>query len=189
MRKNACAALGFAAALALSSTAARAQEFPGNPSFKITSTPAIKLLASLNGCWVGKNPWGAPSRVSYDLSSDGTVIIEYLEQQGQVPMYSAIYIDGETPMIHHFCSYGSQIRFRAQPQTDPKVLHFAFVDATNIKSREDDDHMTYINFTFRDPDHLDIDWGLHQNHKELRQLFPFTRVVEGCDVRHSDVWH
>lgn len=180
--------LAMAGALFLAASSAHAQEFPGNPSFK-ANTPILKTLASLTGCWVGKNPWGEPSRISYDLSSDGTVIVEYLEQRGQVPMYSAIYIDGETPMIHHFCSYGSQIRFRAEPQTDPNVVRFAFLDATNIKSREHDDHMTDVIFYFRDQDHLDIEWGLHQHRKDLRQLFVFTRLTEGCDVRHSDVWH
>lgn len=165
------------------------QEFPGNPSFKNAKAPAVQNLASLAGCWVGKNPWGAPSKLTYDLASAGTVMIEYLEQQGQVPMYSAIYLDGETPMLHHYCSYGSQIRMRAQASADPNVIHFAFLDATNIKSREDDDYMTYVRFTFRDKDHLELEWGLHQNHKDLRQIFPFTRVVQGCDVRHSDVWN
>lgn len=188
MKKLALALLVLGA-LGISTLPLGAQEFPGNPSFKITKTPAVQSLGSLVGCWVGKNPWGAPSRLTYDLASAGTVLMEYLEQQGQVPMYSAIYLDGETPMLHHFCSYGSQIRMRAQPSTDPKVLHFAFVDATNLKSREDDDYMTYVQFTFRDANHLELEWGLHQNHKDLRQIFPFTRVEKGCNVRHSDVWN
>ena len=38
----------------LASTAsASAQEFPGNPSFKNPTDPAVRNLASLAGCWVG----------------------------------------------------------------------------------------------------------------------------------------
>lgn len=188
-RGIALAVLGLAAVAAAVAPSARAQEFEGNPSFRVTKTQAVETLNRLAGCWVGKNPWGEPSRVSYDLSADDTVILEYLEQRGQVPMYSAIYIDGETPMIHHFCSYGSQIRFRAEPGDDPDVLHFGFMDATNIKSWEEDDHMTYVTFRFLDEDRLEIEWGLHQRGKDLKQIFPFTRVEEGCDVRRSDVWH
>jgi hypothetical protein len=181
--------LMLTAALPLAPAATPGQEFPGNPSFKHPKTPAAQALASLAGCWVGKNPWGSPARLTYDLASDATVLIEYLEQQGQVPMYTAIYFDGETPMLHHYCSYGSQIRMRAQPSADGKVIHFAFLDATNIKSLEDDDHMTYEHFTFRDHDHIDVEWGVHLNHKDLRQIFPFTRVTQGCDTRHSNVWN
>lgn len=188
MKSAALSLLLLGASLSLSPAAA-AQEFPGNPSFKHPSTPALKALASLPGCWIGKNPWGSPARLTYDLASDATVLVEYLEQQGQVPMYTAIYLDGDTPMLHHYCSYGSQIRMRAQPSKDPKVLHFAFLDATNIKSLEDDDHMTYYQFTFRDQDHLDLEWGVHLNHKDLRQVFPFTRATQGCDTRHSNVWN
>lgn len=183
------AILCLAASLVAPAPPARAQEFPGNPSFKVTDTQAVRTLNRLTGCWIGKNPWGEPSRVSYDLSADSTVIMEYLEQRGQVPMYSAIYIDDETPMIHHFCSYGSQIRFRAEPGDDPDVLHFAFMDATNIKSMEDDDHMTYVTFRFLDDDNLEIEWGLHQRGKDLRQIFPMTRLEEDCNARRSDVWH
>ena len=168
---------------------AGAQEFPGNPSFKNPTAPAVKNLASLAGCWVGKNPWGVPTRVTYELASDSTVLVEYIEQQGQVPMYSAYYLDGETPMVHHYCSYGSQIRMKAQPSADPKVVHFAFFDATNVKSREDDDHMESMRFTFVDQDHIEMEWGLHQNHKDKRDRFALTRAVEGCQARRSVVWH
>lgn len=176
-------------AVALVGGKAGAQEFPGNPSFKVTKTPAIERLASLVGCWVGKNPWGMPTRISYDLASDGTALVEYLEQQGQVPMYSIYYIDGETLMVHHFCSYGSQIRMRAEPSEDPNVLYFGFMDATNIKSREHDDHMKWVRFTFQDPEHMGIEWGLYQNQKDLTDRFAFTRVKSGCNARHSDVWN
>jgi hypothetical protein len=169
--------------------AAAAQEFPGNPSFKNPTDPAVRNLASLAGCWVGKNPWGAPTRITYDLASDSTVLVEYIEQQGQVPMYSAYYLDGETPMVHHFCSYGSQIRMKAKPSADPKVVHFEFFDATNVKSRDHDDHMTYVKFTFSDPDHVGIEWGLHQNRKDKQDRFTLTRVTEGCETRRTVVWH
>ena len=69
-------------------------------------------------------------------------------------MYSAIYIDGETAMMHHFCSYGSQIRFRAEPGASPDVVHFRFQDASNIKSREQDDYMTDVTFMFKGRDQL-----------------------------------
>jgi hypothetical protein len=188
MKKLALAVLAAGGALLSSPHPFSAQEYPGNPSFKGTEPSAIKNLASLAGCWVGKNPWGVPARFTYDLASDATVLIEFIEQQGQVPMYSALYIDGETPMIHHFCSYGSQIRLRLEPSEDPNVLLFKFVDATNLKSRHDD-HMTSVQFTFRDKDHVDLEWGLHQNHKDLKERFSLTRTVEGCDVRRTVVWH
>lgn len=187
--KQLAPAASLLALFALGGASAAAQEFPGNPSFRVTETPTVKALSGLVGCWVGKNPWGVPSRATYELSSDATVIMERLEQQGQPTMFSAIYVDGETAVMHHFCSYGSQIRFRAEPGASPDVVHFAFQDATNIKSREQDDYMTDVTFMFKGRDQLVVDWGLHQNRKDLRQLFPFTRVVEGCDIgKQSDVW-
>jgi len=189
MRRLALTLLAIGGALGPFLSPAAAQEFPGNPSFKNPILPAAKNLASLAGCWVGKNPWGTPSRLTYELASDSTVLVEYIEQQGQVPMYSAYYLDGDTLMVHHFCSYGSQIRMKAEPSPDPKVVRFAYFDATNVKSRESDDHMTSVQFTFLDPDHIEVVWGLHQNRKDHGDRFALTRVVEGCEVRRTVVWH
>lgn len=180
MSKHTLAAY-FVASLSFTGALALAQEFPGNPSFKATDNSAVRHLASLAGCWVGTNPWTMPTKVTYDLASDGTVLVEHLTQEGQTSMYSAFYIDSDTPMLHHFCSYGSQIRMLYTPTDDPNVVHFKYMDATNVKSRKNDDHMTDVKFTFIDEDHMEVEWGLHQNYKDLRERFSFSRVEENCD--------
>ena len=179
MRNHTLAAF-FAASLGFSGSLLLAQEFPGNPSFKVTETSAVQKLATLAGCWVGTNPWTMPTKVTYDLAADGTVLVEHLMQEGQTSMYSTIYIDGDTPMLHHFCSYGSQIRMRYTPNDDPNVVHFEFFDATNIKDRVKDDYMTDVKFTFVGEDQLDLEWGLHQNRRDLRERFSFRRAGEDC---------
>ena len=141
------AKLLFVAALALLQGSARSQVCSTCPSFSSGSTLSIKKLASLVGCWVGKRePDGLAAKVSYQLGSEDTALLETIWIENNPTMFTIYYLDGDVAMAHHFCSYGNQLRMRAEPSLISSVLFLKFFDATNLKS-SNDNHMTYIKFT------------------------------------------
>lgn len=150
---------------------------PLSTSLKAAGSPGTKL-SSLVGCWSGKGTGGAV-KASYELVSSDTALVEHWQQQGYAPMYTIYYLDGQTPMAHHFCSFGNQVRFKAEPGAAADVLDFKLLDATNV-ANADVPHMTYVKFSFRDKNHFDQEWGLHQSGKDGPQAFTFKRVVQGC---------
>ncbi|WP_316193043.1 hypothetical protein [Bradyrhizobium sp. SZCCHNRI1029] len=167
-------------ALSLSSSDALAQICRYCPSFMKPSSPPIKKLASLAGCWIGKRePDGLAARVSYELGSEQSALLETIWIENNPTMYTIYYIDGDVGMAHHFCSYGNQLRMRAEPSEDPNILSLALLDATNLKS-PDDNHMTHIRFQFIDEDHFNVEWGLHHNGRDIPQPYVFRRSAESC---------
>jgi len=169
------------------SAGAGAQVLPGNPSFEVVRTNDVKNLASLVGCWTGKGPFGIAADVRYELGSEGTALVEFLHPEGNPTMYTIYYLDGEVPMAHHFCSYGSQIVMRAEPSEDPGVLNFTFHEATNLHDHNQN-HMTYVRFNFKGQDNFDVEWGLQRDGKNEPQPFLFKRVTENCDIRDHTDW-
>lgn len=170
----------FALALGLIPAAGHAQVCKTCPSFANASAPPIKKLASLAGCWVGKrSPDGLGAKVSYELGSEQTALLETIWIENNPTMYTIYYLDGDVGMAHHFCSYGNQLRMRAEPINDPNVLFLKLLDATNLPSRAEN-HMTHVKFTFRDEDHFDVEWGLHHNGKDIPQPYTFRRLPESC---------
>lgn len=163
------------------------QVLEGNPQFDETDDPKIAKFANLVGCWTGKGPFGIAADVQFELGSEGTALMEFMHPEKNPTMYTIYYLDKEVPMAHHFCSYGSQVRMRAEPVDDPNVLFFRFFDATNLDDHEQN-HMTYVRYTFRDDDHFDVEWGLQRDGINEPQPFLFKRVVEGCNVRDHKDW-
>lgn len=164
----------------------RAQVCATCPSFAKPASIAVKNLASLVGCWEGKRSDGLAARLSYELGSDKTALLETIWIEKNPTMYTIYYLDGKTAMAHHFCSYGNQIRMRMQPSESSDVLLFEFSDATNLPNL-DHNHMTYVKFTFLNQNRLDVQWGLHHNGKDLPQPYAFRRVAGTCSAR-SDNW-
>jgi hypothetical protein len=174
------AMLIFTAALLIVPVTASAQVCRTCPSFTKSTSSPIKKLASLVGCWVGKRePDGLGAKISYEMGSERTALLETIWIENNPTMYTMYYLDGDVGMAHHFCSYGNQLRMRAEVSDDPNVLFLKMIDATNLKS-PDDNHMTHIKYTFRDEDHFDVEWGLHHNGRDIPQPYVFRRVGDSC---------
>lgn len=165
------------AVICLPLSASEAQICRTCPSFTKSDSAPIKKLASLVGCWSGKrSPDGLAAKLSYELASEQTALLETIWIENNPTMYTMYYLDGDVGMAHHFCSYGNQLRMRAEPAAEQNVLFLRLFDATNLRS-PNDDHMTHIKFAFHDEDHFDVEWGLHHNGKDIPQPYSFQRVA------------
>ncbi len=170
----------------LTTKSGMAQVCASCPSFVKDPPPAVKNLASLAGCWVGKGPNGLGAKVSYELGSDKTALLETIWIEKNPTMYTMYYLDGNVPMAHHFCSYGNQLQMKAETSDDPGILSFKMVSSSNM-AHPDMNHVFSIKFNFLGEDRFDVNWGLHHNGRDLPQHYRFTRVWNGCPTR-SDEW-
>jgi len=156
------------------------------PSFVKDTRPPIRDLASLVGCWKGKGPNALASKISYELGSDKTALLETMWIENNPTMYTMYYLDKGFALAHHFCSYGNQLMMRADPSDAAGGLTFRLVDSSNLQS-DHANHVYSIQFQFMDSNHFTVEWGLHHNGKDIPQRYVFMRVAEGCTAR-PDVW-
>ncbi len=137
----------------------------------------LDKLKALVGTWKGTDPGGKPITVSYKLVSADNSLMETLdtgEQEGS--MVTIYHSDNDKVMMTHYCSLGNQPRMRLDRSSkDENKLVFKFVDATNLKTK-DDAHMHKLTFTFKDADHFSQEWVLLAKGKENPVVMTFERV-------------
>lgn len=141
------------------------------------SEPGFDKLKSLVGEWKGISPDGSPVRLTYELSSGGSALVETLEPGGDHPsMISVYHRDGNDLMMTHYCALQNQPRMRASV-TDSKVkkIDFSFVDATNL-SDPSAEHMHSLLVTFLDDDHIAQEWTLSKEGEKSLRKMEFERV-------------
>jgi hypothetical protein len=142
------------------------------------ATPAaFDHLKALAGKWQGKTSDGKVMRVSYEVDAAGTAVVEKLENEGEPPMVTVYYPDGQQVMLTHYCLLGNQPRMRTSGPAKGaggNQMSFAFVDATNLKPGGD--HMDSVKFTFTDADHFSQVWTLKHGGKATEDTFNFERA-------------
>lgn len=145
------------------------------PNDKTSS--GMDKLKQLVGTWKGTDGSGKPVTVSYQLVSKGTSLMETLgrsdEKDVMVTMY---YPDKNTVMMTHYCSVGNQPRMRLSSESkDPGRLVFNYLDATNLKSKNDP-HMNKLIVTLKNNDHFTQEWFFLDNGKVTSDVFSYERV-------------
>jgi hypothetical protein len=140
-------------------------------------------MKSLEGVWVGKGPEGNDQRISYQVISDGSAVMETIEHSGMhedmqdhaiALMVTVYHLDGDRLMMTHYCSAGNQPRMKVVSSTD-NSLTFEMFDATNLKSGNDA-HMRKVTFTWTDKDHITAVWVMSKDGKDAPHgAFVLTR--------------
>ncbi len=135
--------------------------------------PAWKKLISLVGDWQGAYA-GQPARVSYRLVSNGTALMETLEDDHSSQMITLYHPDGASLLMTHYCSIGNQSRMRAQ-RLEGSRLDFAYLDSSNVRS-PDEHRMTHLALSFPDSDQLVHEWTAQAGAQEHVGRFEFKRA-------------
>ncbi len=161
MRRLGIAVLAVVGGLAAS---ARAAEPPEAVWQKLTS-----LVGEWKGTYSGK-----PASVSYRLVSNGTALMETLEDDHSSQMVTLYHADGSSLLMTHYCSVGNQSRMRAQ-RLEGGRLDFAYLDSSNLRS-PDEHRMTHLVLSFPDADHLVQEWTAKTGAQEHVGRFEFART-------------
>ncbi len=160
--------LGWACALIL---AGAAQATAGG-----SSSAVFDKLKTLAGEWQAKTPDGNLTRVSYRVTSAGSVLVETIMPGEPGEMVTLYHPDGATVVATHYCAGQNQPRMRAKPASgEVKEIAFDFVDVTNLASPEAE-HKREVHFMFQDNDHFKARWTSRGNGKDSPMVFELSRV-------------
>jgi len=134
----------------------------------------FNTIKSLAGEWQGKKPDGENVRVTYEVVSNGSAVMERLQSESEPVMITMYHLDGEHLMMTHYCSAKNQPRMRAAMSNDDKVIRFSFYDVTNL-ARPTDGHMQKMVMTLKDKNHLVTQWTFVEDGKEHSAPFELQR--------------
>ncbi|MGH9870115.1 MAG: hypothetical protein ACREAA_18385 [Candidatus Polarisedimenticolia bacterium] len=130
-------------------------------------------LKALAGDWEAKGPDGAPLKVTFTVTSNGTAVMEHLSYNDMVTMYHR---DGDQLMLTHYCGGNNQPRMKAPGlAADGKTMAFAFHDVTNLASK-DAAFMKSVTITFVSPDKITEQWTHAGGGTEQPMTVELTRV-------------
>jgi len=149
--------------------------FPGFTSAQSKPPGGFDQLKSLVGEWEGTLSKGGTARVSYQLVSGGTALLERLSAGAEPEMVTMYTADGNYLAMTHYCDAGNQPHMRTGPATHASnVFSFNFVSATNLASPEAG-HMDHLVITLLDKDHFSQAWTWKEKGKTSVTVFKFTR--------------
>jgi hypothetical protein len=119
--------------LVLASTGASAVQQDGE------SAQMLQRIAALAGPWSGTFEWSGARQASgaleasYEVTGNGSAVVEHLSMDGKPFMTSVYHLDGAELRMTHFCAAGNQPRLRA---TDVSAAEgrasFEWIDITNV---------------------------------------------------------
>ncbi|HYE24810.1 MAG TPA: hypothetical protein VEG32_06375 [Clostridia bacterium] len=159
----------------LLATGALGGEEPSKPS-SVKSTPAWEKLKALSGSWEGFATFGdqkVPSKTSFRVVSDGSAIMNMLDEGGAHEMVTMIHPDRDDLLVTHYCGAHNQPRMKAVSTDGGNSVAFEFKDGTNIGPN--DGHMQKVVFTFDGPDRHTQDWTFTDKGKQSTGHFEFRR--------------
>jgi hypothetical protein len=157
MRSATIVGLGLATFATLGALAGDEPKHSQNPA---ANCPNFERFKDLSGKWVGKMGTGSDSHeavVTYKVTSGGSAVVETMDPGGPHEMVTVIHPDGDELVLTHYCAIGNQPRMKASGKSKDKIIKFAFVDATNLKSPKDM-HMHDVAFEFVDKDTVKATW-------------------------------
>ena len=162
--------LAVACAAALSSPVS-AQTLDGKAAFQ--------KLKGLAGTWTGPigSATGPKGRISYEVISGGSVVMEVLFPGEPHEMRSMYHLDKGELIMTHYCSGGNQPHMRlAKAASTPEKLVFDFDGGTNLDANKD----SYIHngeIRFLADGRIEASWTFWTDGKQAgaNHFFPLTR--------------
>lgn len=140
------------------------------------ANPGFEKMKTLVGEWQGTTGSGKSVKLTYRVTSGGSVVMETLSPADEETMVSMYHLDGDRLLMTHYCAAGNQPRMRAgKVSADSRQIEFTYQDATNLPS-PDTSHMRGLVLTWADPDHLTHAWTWREKSKpDTTETFQFTR--------------
>lgn len=129
----------------------------GRPAAQLDHRAAFERLRTLTGVWVGgRSAVGDTTRLTYRTASNGSVVMEVLNEGGPDEMINMYYLVGGTLEAMHYCSAGNQPRLRLAGASDRR-LHFVAVGGMNL-DLDRDGHIHEVAITFHDDGRMESRW-------------------------------
>jgi hypothetical protein len=141
------------------------------------STPAFDQLKTLAGHWKGTNSGGAKVELSYEVVSNGSVVMERLRTHAEPEMITMYSLEGDRILVTHYCSMGNQPTLETAPLTAASgKFDFSFLRVSGTKT-SDEGHMASLSVTIPDKNHLTQVWTMVDHGKSMTDTFNYTRKL------------
>ena len=146
----------------------------------IDAKAAFAQLKQLEGVWEAKGKDGAVSRSEFELTGNGTVLLERFSNSGMPGngrMATAYHLDGTDLVLTHYCMANNQPVLRAERfDAAAKEIQFEFVRAGNLAT-PNTGHMHRAMYRIVDANHFVTEWEFFENgQKKFTETETFTRV-------------
>lgn len=139
----------------------------------VKTNPGFEQLKSLAGKWERTNAEGKPVEASYEVASNGSVLMERVYPAGEAEMVTMYSSNGDRLAMTHYCSSGNQPQMRTAPvSAASRKFTFDFVRATNLES-PGEGHMGKLVISLEDHNHFTQEWTW----------------IEGGKPAHTEVFH
>ncbi|MFQ5790865.1 MAG: hypothetical protein ACE5JI_10365 [Acidobacteriota bacterium] len=136
----------------------------------------FEKFKALAGEWEGQRSAGGWVKVSYQVHSRGSAVVETITPPDEPTMVTVYHMDGDDLRMTHYCSAQNQPRMKASSVSrNARAVSFEFVDVTNL-ARPTDGRMQNLEITFKDRDHITQKWTWLENGRRTDNLFTLTRV-------------
>ncbi len=136
----------------------------------------FEKFKALAGEWEGQRSGGGWVKVSYQVHSGGSAVVETSTPPDELTMVTVYHMDGDEVRMTHYCSAQNQPRMKASSVSlNARVVSFEFVDVTNL-ARPTDGHMQSLEITFKDRNHITQKWTWLDNGRTTDNTFTLTRV-------------
>lgn len=148
---------------------------------EVPAQAAFARIKSLAGDWESNGPQGEHSRISVQIISGGSAVMERFSSDMLPPnageMVTIYYIDGGDLVLSHYCIAHNQPHLRATHyDSQTGELDFDFVNGGNISSGNEG-HMHNMKLHFIDDQHYSGEWEFMQDKSpKFSQVSLFTRV-------------
>jgi len=128
------------------------------------------------GSWSATAEGDIRGEVTYEVRSNGSILLETLSPEGESTMITIYHLDGNQLMVTHYCSAGNQPRLVAKPgQAVDAPLEFSFLDATNLGD-QNTGHMSALKMTLIDENHIQQEWTWTKDGQAHAQTFYLERI-------------
>lgn len=126
----------------------------------------LKAICALEGTWVQLKPappeGQRPPTLVFRPTAGGSAVMETMSPGSDHEMLNVYTEDDKGVLLTHYCLMGNQPRMRLTSIKDG-VLTFEYVDAGNLKSR-DEAHMDGLVITVKG-DQMTQDWSMYADGK------------------------
>jgi hypothetical protein len=146
----------------------------------ITGSKELEKLKTLSGTWQGTTMMGGketPVTVTYETSSNGSVVVETLAPGTPHEMVSVYYDDNGKLGMTHYCAIGNQPHLALKGSSDNEI-DLVFVSGTNLDPKKDH-YMHDVSFEFKGDNSYVQEWTSYENGEKAEvATFTFTRTGE-----------
>jgi hypothetical protein len=142
-----------------------------------SSTPAFDQLKSLAGTWEGKKGQAVPVTLTYQVVSNGSVVMERLQSAAEPEMITMYSLEGNRLLVTHYCSMGNQPTMQTRPLSAAGGKYdFHFVRVSGTKA-PNEGHMASLSLSLLDKNHLTQVWTFEDHGKSNVETFVYTRKL------------